>query len=307
MLTVNRASRGFTLVELLVATAIIGILAAILLPALARSQEASRRAACQNNLRQAYFAFSMYADENPTGKFPPIKSRDCMGMPDLWNAIFDAEKVFPEYLDDLDTLMCPSSLAKTTALEEWDQGPAVSPKWQEHMGYTGNGILEPCEVLTLPYTYLGWAFTDDMLRTEAQLADLGTNIMALDVKWTMNPDVVDDDWEVAVPGSGNAGGDVVYRLRAGVERFLITDVNRATASQVTARVPVMWDTTMRMAEHFNHVPGGANVLFLDGHVEFMPWEPGGDGEFPMSLGGLLFQKSIHMHSPNDPMAHSMGM
>jgi prepilin-type N-terminal cleavage/methylation domain-containing protein/prepilin-type processing-associated H-X9-DG protein len=60
-------SRGlrdaFTLIELLVVVATIGILAALLLPALSRSQESARRVRCLSNLRQLGFATHMYWDD----------------------------------------------------------------------------------------------------------------------------------------------------------------------------------------------------------------------------------------------------
>lgn len=55
---------GFTLVELLVAIAIIGILAALLLPALTRSKEKANRAVCLNNQKQLGLAWQMYADQS---------------------------------------------------------------------------------------------------------------------------------------------------------------------------------------------------------------------------------------------------
>jgi prepilin-type N-terminal cleavage/methylation domain-containing protein len=55
---------AFTLVELLVAIAIIGILAALLLPALARSKENAHRVACLNNQKQLDLAWQMYADQS---------------------------------------------------------------------------------------------------------------------------------------------------------------------------------------------------------------------------------------------------
>jgi prepilin-type N-terminal cleavage/methylation domain-containing protein/prepilin-type processing-associated H-X9-DG protein len=81
------------------------------------------------------------------------------------------------------------------------------------------------------------------------------------------------------------------RIREGVERFFITDINNpASGSTGQSTLAVMWDAwsgeLTTNAGHrivdgqmaFNHLPGGANVLYMDGHVEFVRY----NSEYPVT-------------------------
>ena len=87
------------------------------------------------------------------------------------------------------------------------------------------------------------------------------------------------DRDVSVPaGLGNGGSSTVYRLREGIERFLITDINNAGSANVAqSALPIMFDLVAIDQTAFNHIPGGSNVLYMDGHVEFSKYEKQGSG------------------------------
>ena len=101
-----------------------------------------------------------------------------------------------------------------------------------------------------------------------------------------NFDVVLEDWMPEWYGDGrplgNGNGNIIFRLREGIERFLITDINNPGASAMAqSEVAVQWDVTATAAASFNHVPGGSNVIYLDGHVEFKKYP---NSEFPVVKG-----------------------
>src|SRR5690606_21490645 len=101
----------------------------------------------------------------------------------------------------------------------------------------------------------------------------------------------DDDYETGCKcypsEDGTMPSPTLFRVKEGIERFFITDINNpAAGAKAQSTIAVMWDAWSQYKTYdssvngprgdngigrFNHVPGGSNVLWMDGHVEFVKY------------------------------------
>jgi prepilin-type N-terminal cleavage/methylation domain-containing protein len=157
---------GFTLVELLVVIAIIGLLVALLLPAVQAAREAMRRAACQNNLRQLGISLHNYHDvlkELPPARIaaplhnwmaltlPYIEQKSLHGMYRFDKNWSDAENQ-PAIEMHIDILCCPSAAGGPRRFDHFASGRRAAvtdyatPASVVDIVYSANGLAMPLDL-----------------------------------------------------------------------------------------------------------------------------------------------------------------
>ncbi len=125
----ERSHRAFTLIELLVVIAIIGILASLLLPALASAKERGRRISCISNLKEIALAWRVWADDHGD-KLPWRVDKTLEGSATLPNA-WQHFAVLSHHLVTPRVLVCPSDRDRTKRPQAigWDKMKSANYGW----------------------------------------------------------------------------------------------------------------------------------------------------------------------------------
>jgi len=229
------------------------------------------------------------------GDFPGIRGAD----------------IYPEYLTDVDVLKCPSDSSesglKNPVSDEpiihipcnraSDQlGAAMAGASYAYFGYLfDKAHIEDLAITSIltPAQIADWGFqSTDLASSQVTYAGFAINRDA--VTAALSPEVAAaagvGDWATAnafgrsatdkdltltadpdIPASTASVGTAL-RLREGIERFTITDINNpAGSANAQSTIFVMFDVFTTRVGAFNHVPGGSNVLYMDGHVEFLKY------------------------------------
>ncbi|MCP4642399.1 MAG: hypothetical protein GY851_18280 [bacterium] len=216
--------------------------------------------------------------------------------------MFQGDEVYPEYLTDVSVLVCPSDSDGKDRLE--------GGRW--NCGGVPDASVCPCRFDTLSYVYVPWLIeSKTYMQAAANESDTAVNEVTVlgyvdGAFLGALSDVIDaqDDADDKGEAAGNVdkdlsfdhtdyGSTTMYRLREGIERFLISDINNpAATAKAQSELPVFYDIFSTEVSNFNHVPGGGNVLYMDGHVSFVRYPGSGYPGSPVWAAFVAFVNNL---------------
>jgi len=216
-----RDRNAFTLVELLVVVAIIALIAAILLPALAKARQSSLTVTCQNNLRQCGIAFTSYA-------------QDCQGLLPYPTTTFGEGCLWYNCIDPYFQSLpnnARSGVAADRSYTLFKQCPIIQDYVGSSVDYGGAGAQNDTTEFARTYKI------NAMLRRDKPYAQAKLSRLPHPSQFVVLGDGVSIDYTGPIPSQWESG------------QFSM-EVDDSTQANPALR----------------HA-GGANILFVDGHVE----------------------------------------